>query len=174
MNFLNAFCEMMEQSSVPRDCTRTHQILNDLQKDMKMMKSDVKVLKGTVKIITKICSEPKIRNTAAKIMNNCFKNSSKIYSPSQRFYAASSLPENTDILAIFTSELKCELSDIDDLIQVRNKENHMSITDLDIIVAEVNEIIAITPEFSYNLEISLHIIKEYETFKKYFGKLISP
>ena len=41
-------------------------------------------------------------------------------------------------------------------------------------VAEVNEIIAITTEFSNKLEISLHVIQEYETFKKYFGRLSTP
>ncbi len=161
-------------SIVHRDYTQTRQLLYDLQIDMMIIKNNVNVLEYNVKIVTKICSEPKIRNTAVQIMNHCFNKNKLNNSPSKRFYAASSIPENTHILATFTSLLDCKLDDIDNLIQVRNKENHMSETDLDIMVSEVNEIIAITPEFSNNLEISLHIIKEYETFKQYFGKLSTP
>ena len=85
------------------------------------MNTRFSVLEGNMKIVTKICSEPKVINTAVQIMKNCFKNNDTIHPPSRRFYAASLLPENTCILEIFTSALKCELSDIDCLIQVRNK-----------------------------------------------------
>ena len=134
-----------------------------------LYKEQLNGVQENVKMLNDVCLEPIIRNVAVQIMNHFFP--MKVFPSARRFAKASSKNVNSPILNIVMSQLNCIPADIDDLINVRNRDSHLNIVDLKKNVDYVRTIIGNSPKFSDDLCLPLDIIANYESFVIHFGNL---
>ena len=134
-----------------------------------LYKEQLNGVQENVKMLNDVCLEPIIRNVAVQIMNHFFP--MKVFPSARRFAKASSKNVNSPILNIVMSQLNCIPADIDDLINVRNRDSHLNIVDLKKSVDYVRTIIGNSPKFSDDLCLPLDIIANYESFVIHFGNL---